>query len=899
MVIGRDSELAAIEGFLAGLGGDVGSLIIEGEPGIGKTTLWREAVRSAEAAGFLVLVCRPSEPEAKLSFSALADLAEPLAEGLGDLPEPQRVALEVALLKRSPSGAAPDPRAVGAGLRSMLETAAAKQPMVVAIDDAQWLDTASLGAIEFALRRTTGPIGLLATRRPGSALDGAMRGAQPHRLGPMSLAAIHHVLKDELGSSLARPLLARVHETAQGNPFFALQIARLAIDSAVPTTAPLPVPTDLSGLVLGRVEKLDADTRDVLLTAAASASPSRGLLKVVHGDIDEALDEAEQAGILESGDQVVRFAHPLYSAAVYASIGHEQRRRVHARLVDAVPEPEEQARHLALATSPPDEETARRVHAAAKEVAARGAHAAAAELVEQAIRLGDPAGDATDERLVDLGENLFQSGNSVRAAEVMRQVKSWRTLPKDQQIEGLWTMIDTVYWTTGGHDSVALGEELLQKVDDVEVKAALHGKIASGFEFDIARGLEHAEAALALLEPLGDAARPDLVGLALGMRARNRLALGLGLDRVAVEKAIVLESGGYVARSYGQWLKYVDDFDGSRHWLERSRHEYEETGEDVSIPNVLQQLAMTECWAGNLELAAEHIARACELADEMEITAVGPYRVRSIVEAHRGNEEVVRAIAERLYGEGWAPAIIQHLEIGLGLLEHSLGNTKAADRHLRRALELAEETGQLEPGVHRVHGDAAEVAIALGDTARAREIAELLEEHGRRTDHRWSAAVGARTTALLRADESDFDGALGAIAEALAIQEHLPMPYELGRTLLAKGQIERRARHRREARDSLQHAQAIFEEIGAKLWAARAADELKRIPIRRGAGDELTDGEQRVAELVASGLTNKEVAQALFVSPKTVEANLSRIYGKLGIRSRAELGAQMTARAKT
>jgi DNA-binding CsgD family transcriptional regulator len=861
--------------------------------------VWREGARLAETEGFRVITCRPAESEAKLSFSALADLVESLAgESLERLPEPQRIALEVVLLKRSPSGPAPDARAVGAGFRSMLDRAAAKEPLVVAIDDAQWLDTASLGAIEFALRRTTGPIGLLATRRPSSALDAALRGSQPHRLGPMTLGALHHVVVNELGSSLARPLLSRVHETAQGNPFFALQIARLALELSIGPTAPLPVPKDLSELVLGRVERLDAGTHDVLCTAAASGSPSRGLLARVHGDIGEALDEAEQAGILESGDKIVRFAHPLYSAAVYASIGHERRRRVHARLVAAVDEPEEQARHLALAATPPDEETAKRVHGAAKNVAARGAHAAAAELVEQAIHLGDPASDATDERLADFGEYLFQSGNSVRARDMFRQVKSWPTLPKDRQIEGLWTMIDTVYWTTGGHDSAALGEELLQVVDDVEVKAALHGKIASGLEFDMARGLEHAEAALALLEPLGDAARPDLVGLALGMQARNRLALGLGLDRDAIERAIVLGSGGYVARSYGQWLKYVDDFDGARHWLERSRRDYEEKGEDVSIPNVLQQLAMTECWAGNLGRAAEHAARACELADEMEITAVGPYRVRSIVEAHRGNEAEVRAIAERLYGEGWAPGIIQHLEIGLGLLEHSLGNHEAADRHLRRALELAEQMGQLEPGVHRVHGDAAEVAIALGDTARAREIAEFLEEHGRRTDHRWSAAVAARTKALLHAAEGDFDAALSAVEDALTTHERLPMPYELARTLLVKGQIERRARHRREARDSLKRARETFEEIGAKLWAARAANELKRIPIRRGASDELTEGEGRVAELVASGLTNKEVAQALFISPKTVEANLSRIYGKLGIHSRAELGARMAERAK-
>jgi DNA-binding NarL/FixJ family response regulator len=313
---------------------------------------------------------------------------------------------------------------------------------------------------------------------------------------------------------------------------------------------------------------------------------------------------------------------------------------------------------------------------------------------------------------------------------------------------------------------------------------------------------------------------------------------------------------------------------------------------------VLQQLAMTECWAGNLDLAAEHAARACDLADEMEITAVGPKRVRAVVEAYRGNEDVVRAIAVQLDDEGWMSAVLLHVQVALGILEHSLGRLETADGHLRRALELAQETSQLEPGVHRIHGDAAEVALALGDAARARELAELLEEHGRRTDHRWSASVACRVRALLLAEEGEFDAALAATDEALAVHERLPMPYELGRTWLAKGHIERRARQRRNARESLERAQALFEEHGAKLWAARAADELARIPIRRGASDELTEAERRVAELAASGLTNKEVAQALFISPKTVEANLARVYGKLGIRSRAELGARMAERAK-
>jgi DNA-binding CsgD family transcriptional regulator len=898
-VVGREQELAQLASFLGSIEAGPGVLVIEGEPGIGKTTVWREGVRLAEEGGFRVLSCRPAESEARLSFSGLADLVEPVTGRLGDLPDPQRRALEVALLRVAPGERHPDARAVAAGLRSLLALSAVERRVLLAVDDAQWLDSPSAAAIEYAFRRIEGPVGLLAARRPGAALD-AVLGAMPTmRLAPLSLGAIHHIVRAELGTAAPRPTLTRIYETAAGNPFYALQIARVALAEAFPSGGPLPLPSDLSGLVLRRIESLAPHTREILLTVAAAGSPTRELLVDIHGDPEGALEEAEDAGIVVAGDREIRFSHPLYAAAVYGSVGHEHRRRVHGRLASATGEPEEQARHLALAAVPPDEETARRVHSAAREVVARGAPGAAAELFEQAIRLEDPRSPDAVARLADLGWCLHTTGNSQRAVDVLQPVDSWSEQTVETQIRGIFTLTEALYWTAAGEVPVTVAERLLETVDAPLVRAALHAKIAAHLEYDMARGLEHADAALALLEQLGDAADPTVLALALGMRARNRLALGLGLDREGVEQAILLDPGGEIAQSYGQWLKYVDDFDGSRLWLERNLRECEETGDDASIPNVLQQLAMTECWAGNLDLAALHAERACALAAEMEITSVGPDRIRAVVEAYRGNESEVRAIAARLHDEGWEPYILQHLEIALGLLELSLGRLEAADRHLESALDLAERSSQLEPGVHRVHGDAAEVAIALGDPSRARRIAEQLDEHGRRTEHRWSSAVGARTRALLQAGEGDLDGALDAVGEAMAIQARLPMPYELGRTFLVRGQIERRARQRRAARDSLEQARTIFDEMGAKLWAARAADELRRIPIRRGASDELTDLERRVAELAASGQTNKEVAQALFISPKTVEANLSRVYGKLGIRSRAELGARMAERAKT
>jgi len=195
--------------------------------------------------------------------------------------------------------------------------------------------------------------------------------------------------------------------------------------------------------------------------------------------------------------------------------------------------------------------------------------------------------------------------------------------------------------------------------------------------------------------------------------------------------------------------------------------------------------------------------------------------------------------------------------------------------------------------MHRMHANAAEAALALGDLERAEQIGNFLEQHGEKINHPWSLATGARVRALVSAARGDLESALAAVQQAMERHEQLALPFERARTLLVKGVIERRARRRAEATQCFEQALQIFENLGARLWAERAQAELDRVGLRRTSGAELTEGERRVAVLAARGLTNREVAAALFMSPKTVEANLSRAYRKLGIRSRAELGAQM------
>jgi DNA-binding CsgD family transcriptional regulator len=269
---------------------------------------------------------------------------------------------------------------------------------------------------------------------------------------------------------------------------------------------------------------------------------------------------------------------------------------------------------------------------------------------------------------------------------------------------------------------------------------------------------------------------------------------------------------------------------------------------------------------------------------------------RALISAQMGRLDAARAAA----GEGLSVSAAAGDSYGsillngvLGFAELSAGNLEAAEASLSSAADLADHISLAEPAAWRFHANQAEAVIGLGDLDRAEGLVERLEGWGHTTGRAWTLATAARCRALLLAARGDTPGAIQALEEALGHHQHLAMPFELGRTLLVMGQVQRRAKHKRAARQHLQRALEIFESLPAPLWAERARSELSRIGLRPPAPLALTATEERVAGLAASGHTNRQVAQALFLSPRTVEANLARVYRKLGVSSRAELGAAM------
>ncbi len=378
-VVGREAELKAVDAFLDGT---AQALAIVGEPGIGKTTVWRDAVERARARGATVLVARPAESEVRLSFGGVADLTSALpAEAFDSLPAPQRRGLDVALL-RADSAGPPARRVVATALLTLLRELAAESAVVVAIDDLQWLDPPSAVALEFALRRLEDEnVRVIFSMRTDAAEPAALA-TERIEIGPLSVAALHRILSDATGRTFARPVLIRIAEASAGNPFHAIEIAReLERRGVQDSIAPLPVPDSLGALVRARVRALPAPTRDALLRAAALTRPDTDLVD------QTALAAAEEVGLVSiDASGRVRFTHPLFASAVYAAAATTRRRAVHRDLAAVVADPTERAHHLALASDGPDPDVVAELESAAQHARSHAAPDMAASLLELALR---------------------------------------------------------------------------------------------------------------------------------------------------------------------------------------------------------------------------------------------------------------------------------------------------------------------------------------------------------------------------------------------------------------------------------------------------------------------------------------------------------------------------------
>jgi ATP/maltotriose-dependent transcriptional regulator MalT len=911
-MIGREGELGVVTRFVERVPSGPVALAIEGEPGIGKTTLWLEAVRAAEERGYRVLQARPAQAEAELSYVALGDLVgNGFDEVIGELPEPQQQALEVALLRRE-AMTPPDPRTTASALLSVLSAGVGERPLVLAVDDAQWLDRASERALEFVCRRLPSGLGLLVARRSEEAgeaplgLDRALArdALEQVVLGPLSLAALHHVIQSELGIRLTRPTLVRIETMSAGNPFFALEIARaLNRDGRRRQLGdPLPVPQSLQELVGARVRRLSASARAAALAVAALSHPTTVSVSAALADHEDAaagLLEAEEAGVLVWERESIRFAHPLLASAVYGSASTARRRQLHARLADVASDPEERARHLAHGITRADEGVAEEIERAAGVAERRGAPEAAAELYEAACRL-TPDGRADDlaRRTLCVADALATAGDLDGARSLaMTALKTAVTGPLRARallrLASLASYTETIEARIGYHERA-----LAEAGDDQALTAEILLSLVEEISVDPQRSLRRAEEAIELVREWDD---PSLLAQALMNKFIAEAVLGRGARHEVLEEALALEAGSASRMVVYPlvWFHWIDDLDATRARYRLQEERCREHGDAVGAAEIVEFLAMAEFRAGHWDQAERALENACATLGQFELRGplTASFADRSLIDAHRGRLERARTTLTHILDT------VEPLDVlwravcrsPLGFVEFCAGNYEAADRIWTQMREEAELVGWRDFLEDRSEPDHIEALLALGRLDRACELLEHLEWRGRTLPRPWIDATLPRARALILAAQGDVAAALAGLEAAPAVPT---LPFERARLLLVKGQLERRANRKLAAKESLTESLAVFEQLGSPPWAERAQSEIHRLGLRHRPADELTASERRIAELAASGLTNRQVAEAAFVSPKTVEANLSRVYRKLGIRSRAELGARMSVPAR-
>ncbi len=914
VVVGRDAELASIRDFVAGIPDGASALVLEGEAGMGKTTLWRAGVEAAEAAGLCVLQAEPAESETALSFSGLGDLLEPvLDEALAPLPAGQRSALARALVLEEFEGPAPDAHAAGVALLNALRGLAAARAVLLAVDDVQWLDAASAGALTYAARRLKGEhVGVLLARRSGlesSLLEELRRTARHDDLdvGPLDLAALHDVVRFHLDVSLPRPLLAEVHGASGGNPFYALEIVRTLTRSGVSVQAgrPLPVPDSLHDLVHGRLLALPPESRNFLIAAAAHAHPTVSMTEQASGvERRVGLTPALDARIVEIEGDRIRFTHPLLAAGAIETADSERRTEIHARLAELLEDPEARAWQMA-SVDRPGEEVAAALEEAAEHARMRGAPRPAALLLERAQQL-TPC-DRQDEavrRAVDAAYLHFESGDSRRAETKLRDVIAPLTLGP-QRARALVVLARIRLYEAPEEARELFVQVIDEAGDDRHTLAIAHEGVAACsvwmFErFDEA--LQHTEIALDLASELGDEA---LAADAILSRVTAETVLGRSTAGATAERALALQSSAVDLRVLDQplvslaenWI-WVDMHVEAREVLVQLIQRAHDLGDENAQPWLLVLLGEVEYTSGNLEAALDLARDAGEAAEQSgQPLFVGlSGALECLVQAQLGRSDEAREAAQyrtELASDNFTRLMRSTAFAHLAL---SLGTPNETVAQLEPWFVFLKDEGIVEPGAARFIPDLVEALIELGRREEAVELLGWYEANARRLKRVSALANCARCRGMLTAQAGDLDGAFTAYEEALRWHAQVELPLDRGRTLLALGAAQRRAKRRREARETLEDALAIFERIGAALWAERTRAELKRISGRAATPGALTPAEERVAALVAEGKTNREVAAALFLSDRTVEGHLSRVFGKLGIRHRAELGPALAAR---
>ena len=897
MIVGRAEELSHLDHVLdEARAGRSQGLVLRGEPGIGKTSLLEAAAE--RAAGFTVLRARGVESEAELPFSGLLELLRPIIAFLDRLPEPQAAALRSALALGPHEDN--DRFAVHAATLGLLATVSEDGPVLALLDDAHWLDAASGEALAFATRRLRDEgVAMLWATRTGDALPFSLDGLRELALGGLDRTTAGDLLEGAGAPSLSPQAVAGLVDATGGNPLALLETTELLSEAqrrgAEPIDRPLPVGPAVERAFGRRLERLPEKTRAALVVAAVSESPEVGTIERALGGTLDVLLPAESAGIVASDGGRLEFRHPLVRAAVLAQATPTARRAAHAALASALedgPRDDERAWHRALAALGPDD-------AAATGLEALGLRAqttswrAAARAFEQAAQLTS-RGEAKGQRLLAAARAAHTGGQLETAARLARDAVQLLEGDPVRRAEAEH-VLGRVQAGQGDFKAAARrledGAERIEGTDPERAGLMLADAVLPWVEVGEHERADRAAArAWDLPWPRGGFTELSLslvYGDTLAAQGRFREAIELWLRGAEVPADGDPEALTRIAEA----IYSAGEHERARAAAERAVDRARECSALAVLAVALGVQVLADLRTGRLRAAAGTAAEAVDLARALGQRGelLDALARLAWVEAMLGRDEDCRRHAAE--GGKLAAGVVHDGPISasaVGLLELGLGRPQ-------EAVEALEVTKRARG--ERIRGDAISPRPVLADIIEAYVRAGRLDEAQRdlgelgdqaeRCGLPFVLAVAARCRGIVEGEEQHF-------LEALAWHERQPNAFERGRTLLCYGELLRREKRRTDARSRLRAALVDFDDVGAASWAERARSELRASGERArrrvaDTRDELTPQELQVSALVAEGLTNREIAARLFLSPKTIETHIRHAFQKLGVRSRTEL----------
>jgi DNA-binding CsgD family transcriptional regulator len=901
-LLGRRRERDLLDRLLEGAGsGDGGVLVIHGEAGVGKTVLLEYAVETAQA--FRILRTAGVEAEMELPFAALQQLCSPILELNARLPPPQRDALTVAF--GLSAGRAPNPFLVGLAVLGLMSEAAEDQPLLCAVDDAQWLDRASARALVFVARRLLAEkVALLFAARD---LSDMFAGLPELRVEGLSARDARTLLESVLPSPLDEPILERLLLEARGNPLALLEMprgltpAQLAGGFGLPTA--LPLSSQIEQNFARRLGGLPRDARRLLLLAAADPVGDPALVWRAArrlGISHSAADTVEAEGFLALGAGVT-FRHPLVRSAVYRASAPDERREVHRALAEATDpdaDPDRRAWHRAQATSIPDGDVATELEQSAARAQARGGFSAAAAFLERATALTPDESHRT-ERALAAAQAKLQASALDDALRLVATAESG-VLSELQQARAALLRAQISFVSTRGGDAVPLLLKAAERLREVDPELARETYLEA---------LTAAIFAGRLAGP-GASARDVAQAARVAPPARQSRGLDLLLDGL-----VALFSDSYVAAvpilrqaqraieggmsqteqlrwMWGATVSSLNLWDDEAWERLSDRHLrlVRETGALADLPNALGHRGQMHVFAGELALAAS-LHETLQDATELTGSPLAPYHAVGLV-AMRGREieaarfiETARAeVTER--GEG---AGLSFMDWAESVLYNGLGRYADALAVARRVVEREELTT-----MNWVLPELIEAAVRARAPELAAETDRLLADRSRASGTDWALGIAARSHALVADDRRADD----LYAEAIELLARTRVRTDLARAHLLYGEWLRRQPRRADARKELRVAHEMFTDFGMGAFAERARIELLATGERARKRtvetlDQLTPQESQVSRLAAQGNTNREIAAQLFISPSTVEYHLRKAFRKLGVTSRRQLASRL------